>query len=958
MKFITFILIFSLSFIAGTGTLIAQSATYSVSGTVIDSTDQSSVIGAYIRLTPAKDTTRSSYEVSDENGKFSFRSVAPGEYRITVSYISYKDKVTTVRVRNRNTELGNIFIAQTAQLLKEVTVIGQAIQAVQKGDTTQYNASAFKTNPDATTEDLIQKMPGIAIENGEVKAQGESVRRVLVDGKPFFGDDPSLALRSLPAEVVDKIEVFDRLSDQAQFTGFDDGNAQKTINIVTRPNKNTGQFGKVYAGYGLDDRYQAGGNLNIFKGSRRISLLGLSNNINQQNFSSQDILGATGSSGGGGRGGRGGGGGGGGSNNFMVGQQNGITGTNAFGLNYSDNWGKDIEVTGSYFFNRSANTNEAITQKETFLTNQFYDENRFTNTRNLNHRFNLRMEYKMSEKTSMIFTPQLSFQNNHSLSNTTANTREGDGTDLISTVNERNNQSNGYNFGGNLLLRHRFDKPGRTISLNLGTTASDQNRISTLYARNLYYTNLITPGDTIDQFSNNYSDGLRLSANINYTEPISKTSQLQFSYNTSLSNNNSVKETYNFSPYENIYNSLDTLLSNNFDNRYLTNRGGVGYRYRKDGFFATIDLNYQNAQLFSNQEFPRVSDVQTSFNNFLPGAMVSYRMKSGNQFRMFYRSSTQEPSVSQLQNVIDNSNPLSLSAGNPNLKQSYTNMVNLRFTSTNQETFSNFQGFVFLSKTDNAITNSTYIAEETIELEDGIILEKGAQLTRPVNVNGNLNLRSLVTYGTPIKPVKLNINLTTGFNYIRTPGLINLISNISNSYVFNQGIVLSSNISSNLDFALSYTANYNIVRNSIQPQMNNNYYTHVGTGRLNWIFGKGFVFSTDISNQAYRGLGDAYNQNFALWNASFGKKFLKNNAGELKLTVFDILKQNNSISRTVSETNIQDISSRVITQYAMLTFTYTLRNFGSAQAPQPTPQRRGDWDGRGPGGGGMDRRGF
>jgi hypothetical protein len=941
-----FTLILSLS----TG-IYAQSQSYSLSGTIIDSTDQSSVIGAYIRLTSLKDTTKSRYEVSDENGVFRFGSVASGDYRVTVSYISYKDRHVPVKVSDGNVELGNVYIKQTAQLLKEVTVVGQAIQAIQKGDTTQYNASAFKTNPDASTEDLIQKMPGISVENGEVKAQGESVRRVLVDGKPFFGDDPSLALRSLPAEVVDKIEVFDRLSDQAQFTGFDDGNAQKTINIITRPNRNTGQFGKIYGGYGLDDRYQAGGNINIFKGSRRISILGLSNNINQQNFSSQDILGATGSSGG--RGGRGGGG----SNNFMVGQQNGITSTNALGLNYTDNWGKKIEVTGSYFFNRSANNNEQITGKETFLTNQFYDEKRITNNRNLNHRFNLRIDYKITEKTSLLFTPQISLQNNHSGSNTIADTREAIGTALISTVNERNAASNGYNLGGNLLLRHRFDKAGRTISMNLGSNANNQNRTSTLYARNLYYNNELMPGDTIDQFTTNLTDGIRLSANVNYTEPINKTSQLQFSYNTSLSNNNSLKETYNFNPYENFYSSLDTLLSNNFDNRYLTNRGGLGYRFRKDGFFATVDFNYQNAQLASTQAFPRVSEVKTSFNNFLPGAMASYRLKSGNQFRLFYRTATQEPSVSQLQNVINNTNPLSLTAGNPNLKQSYTNTLNLRFTSTNQETFSNLQALVFVSKTNNAITNSTFIARERTEFEDGIILEKGAQLTRPVNVNGNLNLRSLVTYGTPIKPVKLNINFTTGFNYNRTPGLINEISNISNSYIFNQGVVLSSNISSNIDFAISYTGNFNLVRNTIQPQMNNNFYTHVATGRFNWIFAKGFVVSSDISNQTYRGLGEGYNQNFALWNASVGKKFMKNNAGELKLTIFDILKQNNSISRTVSETNIQDISSRVITQYAMLTFTYTLRNFGNSQPQQPTPQRRGNWEGRsgGMGGGGFDQ---
>lgn len=957
MKFTLYICMMLLAII---GSSQAQTSTYPLSGTIIDGTDSSAVIGAYIKLTPQKDSTKTRYEVTDENGKFTFANVPTGSYRLMVSYISYEDKTIPLTIDSKPLVLPTLFITQTAQLLKEVTVVGQAIQAVQKGDTTQFNASAFKTNPDASTEDLIQKMPGIAVVNGEVKAQGESVKRVLVDGKPFFGDDPSLALRSLPAEVVEKIEVFDRLSDQSQFTGFDDGSAEKTINIVTRPNRNNGQFGKVYAGAGLDDRYQAGANINIFKGNRRISLLGLSNNINQQNFSSQDILGATSSSGGGGgRGGRGPGGGGGGADNFMVGQQSGITGTNAFGLNYSDNWGKKVQVTGSYFFNRSVNTNEQLTGKETFLTNQFYDESRLTTNRNLNHRFNLRMEYKISPKTSMIFTPQLSMQNNRSTSNTTGETREGNGTPLISTVNQRNNHSEGFNFGGNLLLRHQLNKPGRTLSLNLSSTVNDQKRNNSLYARNLYYANLITPGDTIDQIASTLTNGTRLSANLNYTEPLSKTSQLQLTYNTSLSNNNSLKETYDYTPLEQLYNNLDTLLSNNFDNRYLTNRGGVGYRYRKGGFMANFAVNYQNAQLHSNQVFPRVSEVNTSFNNILPGAMLSYRMKSGNQFRLFYRTSTREPSVNQLQNVIDNSNPLSLSAGNPNLKQSFTNTLNLRFTSTNQETFSNFQSFIFVSKTDNAITNSTFIAREQVELENGIVLEKGAQLTRPVNVNGNLNVRTLATYGTPIKPIKSNINFTGGFNYIRTPGLINEISNISNSYITNAGIVLSSNISSNLDFALSYTANYNVVRNTIQPQMNNNFYTHAATGRVNWIFGKGFVLSTDVSQQSYRGLGEGYNQNFALWNASVGKKFLKNNAGELKLSVFDILKQNTSITRNVSETNIQDISSRVLTQYAMLTFTYTLRSFGSP-APQATPQRRGfgEGGGREPGGFGGPPMGF
>ena len=335
------------------------------------------------------------------------------------------------------------------------------------------------------------------------------------------------------------------------------------------------------------------------------------------------------------------------------------------------------------------------------------------------------------------------------------------------------------------------------------------------------------------------------------------------------------------------------------------------------------------------------------FTNILPNLMLMYRSKSGTQFRAFFRSSTNQPSISQLQNVIDNSNPLSLTAGNPDLKQEYRNTLNIRYGLSGADRPYNFNAFVFVSQTNNAIVNSTYIAQEQTQLPNGITLEQGAKLTAPVNLDGSWNARTFLTYGKPISKIKLNVNLTTGVNYTRAPGMINYVSNFSNSYAISQGLVLSSNISENLDFTVSYSGNYNIVRNSIQPTLNSNYYTQGLTGRVNWIFEKGFVLSTDISNQAYRGLGQGYNQNFTLWNASFGKKFLKNNAGELKLTVFDILKQNNSITRTVTETYIQDVTSRVLTQYAMLTFTYTLRNFG--KMPTRSNDRRGDFEG--PGGG-------
>ncbi len=960
MKRITTLIQVLISFVLTAGYAQAQDA--QITGAVRDSVGNSAVVGAYVSVARNIPDAKPEYVTTDVNGKFSMTGLTRKvQYLVKVSYVSYKDVTKIVTIDDNVRDLGTILLTEEIANLKEVKIVGQIVAAEQKGDTTQFNAAAFKTNPDATTEDLIQKMPGITVTNGTVTAHGETVSRVLVDGKPFFGDDAALTLKSLPAEIVDKIEVFDKLSDQAQFTGFDDGSSQKTINIVTKADRKVGQFGKVFAGYGLDDRYQAGGNISFFKGNQRISVIGLSNNINQQNFSSQDLLGVSGSSGGGG--GRGGNGGG-SSNNFLVGNQNGITGTNSFGLNYANKFGNKVDVSGSYFFNRTGNSNTQTTQQKyilgTGVGDQFYNEQSQTGTTNSNHRMNFRIEYAINKNNSLVITPRLSFQGNHANSMKIGETSLGDGSMLNSSDNTRSSKTNGYNFANDLLFRHAFEKRGRSISVNLNTQLNDKNGSSRLYSKNLYFTNLEVPGDTIDQQSYTTSNGTTLGGNFVYTEPISKTGQLQLNYGLTLSNSNSDKETYNMSFDNGGYTELDTILSNSFDNRYITNRAGVSYRYRKNSWSANVGVDFQNAGLYSNQLSPKQATVDQTFTNFLPNFMVTYRSKTGTQFRTFFRSSTNQPSISQLQNVIDNSNPLSLTAGNPDLKQEFRNMLNLRYSLAGANRPYNFSAMIFVTQTNNAIVNSTFIAQRPTTLPNGIVLEQGAKLTSPVNVDGSWNARTFLVYGKPVAPLKLNVNLSTGFNYVRSPGLINSISNFSNTYAVSQGLVLSSNISEKLDFTLSYSGNYNVVRNSIQPALNNNYYTQGITGRVNWIFGKGFVIQSDVNNQSYRGLGQGYNQNFTLWNASVGKKFLKNNAGELKLTVFDILKQNNSISRNVTETYVQDVTSRVLTQYAMLTFTYTLKNFG--KMPVQNNDRRRDFEGggdfpRGGNGGGGGRSG-
>jgi hypothetical protein len=307
--------------------------------------------------------------------------------------------------------------------------------------------------------------------------------------------------------------------------------------------------------------------------------------------------------------------------------------------------------------------------------------------------------------------------------------------------------------------------------------------------------------------------------------------------------------------------------------------------------------------------------------------MYSYRFDNKSNLRIFYRTNTNAPSVNQLQGVINNSNPTQLSTGNPNLKQDYSHSLSARYGVTNAKTAQNVMLYLNLAYSNNAIVQSTFIADKDYELAKGITLFRGSQLTKPVNLDGLFNVRTFISYGLPISKIKSNLNFSAGVNYAKNPNLINDIKSFTNTYGINSGLVLSSNMSEKVDFTFSYSPTYNLVRNSVQTTLNTNYLFQNTSFKINWLFGKGFLLQTEVLNQAYSGLGSGFNQNFTLWNAGFGYKFLKKQAGELRLNVFDLLKQNNSITRNVSTAYIEDARSQVLTRYFMLTFTYNLRNF-------------------------------
>src|SRR5262245_22133815 len=488
----------------------------SIKGKLADPADNKPLVGATVSLAPVKDSNSYHTGLSDSFGVFKFTGLSIDTFLLKVSYVGYDEFRQIVAISDSipDQDLRIIYVPKTTVQLSGVTVTSKTPPVQQKGDTIQFNASQFKVNPDATVEDLVKKMPGVTVaRDGTVTTQGEQVRKVTIDGRDFFGYDASAALRNLPSEIVDKIQVFDRLSDQAQFTGVDDGNSQKAINIVTKTGMRNGQFGRVYAGYGTDERYSAGGNVSFFKNNRRISVVGLLNNINQQNFGTQDLLGVTssptGGRGGGGSGGtqRPGGGGrgggwGGGQENFIVGQQPGISKTNAFGINYSDKWGKKVDVSGSYFFNRSKNENEQILNRRNLGldTIQFYDEDSRQVNENFNHRFNLRLEYKIDSANSLIISPSLNFQKNNSINDYTATSSYTQGNIANETENLTTNDRSGYNFRNNILYRHNFGKRGRTFSFNLNTVLNNTDADTYVLSETRFYKGGVYSDSTQNQF--------------------------------------------------------------------------------------------------------------------------------------------------------------------------------------------------------------------------------------------------------------------------------------------------------------------------------------------------------------------------------------------------------------------------------------------------------------------------
>lgn len=920
-----------------------------VVGKVVDNTNGTALIGATVLLEGEKTYAT----VTKAEGTFQFRSVAPGVYSLTISYVGYAQFVLKDTYIDGGHNFAEIRIDEQRTTVEEVVVEGKIPLATTKGDTIEFNADAYTTNPDADAEDLIKKMPGIEVDEGKVQAQGEDVKKVYVDGKPFFDQDPTLALRSLPAEVIQKIEVFDEQSEQAKFTGFDDGETTKVMNIVTRANMKNGQFGKAFASVGYPDKYHLGGNINFFNGNRRISLIGQSNNINQQNFSDEDLLGVVGTSGRRGSGfkGRGGKRRGGGrsgssgvsSSDFMIGAQPGISKTTALGLNYSDSWGKKIDVSGSYFFNQSVNDSEQeVFQQylsETKLLDQTYTESNIANSRNYNHRVHFKFDYDINKNNKLMIRPRLSYQSNQSTSEIIGNSWLSD-TLINKNINLYHADRLGYNLSNQILYKHAFEKRGRTFSINLNTRLGDKLAENTQQTERIEED--LSVSDSLNQLNDYTNTNKQVSTRFVYTEPIGGNGLLMINSNSSVAYENGNRKAYQYDYADNTYATFDTALSNVFTSKYITQALGAGLRFRKDRNYLTLGLNYELANLSSEQEFPVAYAINRSFHSIHPSLRFRYRVSDNKNMNVMLRSNSREPTVEQLQNTIDNSNPLQYTIGNPDLKPTNEKSLFVRYNSTNREKATVFFVMLGARYAQRYIGNATWFAISDTLLDNSIVLQQGGQLKQTVNLNNYWNARSFITYGMPILKIKSNLNLNLSYTYAYIPSMLNDVVNHSVNQVLGTGIVLSSNISERIDFTLRSNTRYNTTANTIGGNANTTFIRQKSEADLSLILWGGVVFRAAFGSQYYYWTDTKNSESYVILNMELGKKIFKDDLGEVKLSIFDALNQNTNLTRTVKDGYVEDVQTNVLQQFFMLSFVYRLRNFGSTSANNnpPIPRER------------------
>ena len=898
---------------------------------VADRATRDAVVGAVAELRSRTDTAAAAlYTTSDIDGRGLFPRVPRGEYRLTVTSLGYDSLRTDLRVGTTAVALDSLWLAPRAETIDDVVVEVPALRSSVRGDTLSYRASAYKVSFGSDAGSLISKMPGLEIADGAIEAQGRSVQRVYVDGREFFGNDVMSAVRNIPADMIESIDIYNTQSDQSEFTGVDTGEGVTALNIVTLPDKRRGAFGRVFGAYGIPDKYIGGGNVNIFNNDRRISVIGLVNNVSRQNFSFEDILGTTEES-----------------NsrtsnkNFMVRPMDGISTVQAVGVNYSDDWGKKGKVTASYFFNRTDNHNTSQSDKQTFTSSDklvlYNDENR-SKALNLNHRFNSRIDYKFTERHSLMMRTSFSLQDNNARNELLSRTDNKFSEEDIRFVNRRRNfglsDSKGFNVSNNLIYRYRLPgKKSHNLTFGFGGTYRSYEQFS--FPRQYTFRD---PDDiecdTTDYSSRNVSrtdrdqPGYDVNGSASYTRALSKRSRLSLEYRINYTDNSVDRSTFVLTK-ENVFpDERNPKQSTEYDYAFLTHRVGSTYQYYFKKTKVAATLYYQHAEFDSDYAFPYRQKTGASFDNLTYNVVSNISITRNNTLKFTAVGRTSNPRATDLQGIVNTTNRQNVFAGNPHLDPVYTHRLTGQYIRTSPERGRTFTVSAEAALSPNTITDSLVIDTPDFVIDDeGTLLGEGNQFTKPVNLPGYWSLRASVNYGMPVRWLRSNLNFRAGVSTGRIPSIINGERNELSNSSYNAGVVLGSNISESVDFRVSYTGRYNVSKSTSHVRtLDNTYFSQTARAEATFVAWKRLVVRANADYNYYKGITDTFLEERLICNALLGVKLFRNRLGEVSVGVNDLLDQNGTtFRRTVTGTTLRNVTNLGVGRYVSLQLTYNLR---------------------------------
>ena len=910
----------------------AQQSGVNVTGSVVEQGSDTPIEQATVRLLNVKDSAMVRGVVSARNGSFTLKNVKKGSYLLHITFIGYDPLYQPLQITGKKNpvNVGKLELSDGAIELGEAVVIGKAPEVTVRNDTVEYNADSYKVTEGSVLEDLLKKMPGVEVDSeGKITVNGKEVKKVMVDGKEFFSDDPKVASKNLPAKMIDKLQVLDKKSDMAQMTGFDDGEEETVINLTVKPGMKQGWFGNAYGGYGSKDRYEGNAMVNRFVNNDQITFMGGTNNTNNMGFSDLASTMFSGMGGGGGR--RGG-----------FGAGSGITSSGNAGLNFSKEFKPDkLTLGGNTRYSHSDNDARSKSDRQNILpgdSSSYDNSEAMSRTKSDNFGVDFRLEWKPDTMTQLIFRP--SFSLSHSMNDNFSDATTLDNErDTVNTNKSSNySESNGYNLNASIDFSRKLNNKGRVFSATLSGGNSDSYSDGMNRSDIVYFNQTdALKNSIIDQRSRYDNKGFNYRAYVSWVEPIGHNNFIQATYSISQRKQEALKNVYN-QDADGIYNVLDSAYNQSYRNNFISQRASLSFKSQRAKFNYTIGLNldpsYSSSENFVGDT--TLSKITRKVVNLSPMAQFNYMFDKRTNLRIMYNGRTSQPSMTQLQPVADISDPTNITIGNPDLNPRYTNNVFIRFQ---QFTPEKQQAFMIMA-------NGSYIINDIVSYTS-YNQETGVKTTTYKNVNGNYSGNVRMMLNTPLKNKKFSINSMTMASFANSNGYINEEKNTNRNLILSErgGIDFRS---SYLDLGVNGNIRYNATSNSLQKENNQNTFNYGAGGYTTIYLPLNFKIESDVNWSTNSGYGDGFKQNEVLWNASASKSFLKNNQGTLRFKIYDILQQRSNISRSVTASYIQDSEYNTLGSYFMVHFIYRFSIFkgGASASDVKTPGRSGR--GRGP----------